>query len=160
MRRTRSFLACLLLGLILNVSHAQVAVGVEIPTDTTITLSEETLTFDLAAQGYPPESFPARYTAKEGEVEIKLFSNIAGGWALNVSLENGLVGPNNATIPVAQLATRVDGGSWQALAEKVTLLTSSGVGEETHTLELRLELLGNERPGTYQGVLSFSLTSL
>ena len=157
MRRTIiTLLTCVLLSL----THAQVAVGVEIPTDTTITLSEETLTFDLEAQGYPPESFPARYTSKEGEVKLKLFSNIAGGWALNVALASGLVGPNGVTIPVAQLATRVDGGSWQPLAAEVALLTSSGVGEETHTLELRLELIGNERPGTYQGVLSFSLTGL
>jgi hypothetical protein len=149
-----------LLGLI----NAQVGVGVEIPEGTTITLSSERVVFDLGVQGFPPPEFPYFYepTAPTEPVTLRLFSNISGNWQLEVSMSGGFTGAGGRVIPVTQLEYRLNGGSWLPMASRVALVSGSGASSayETHTLELRLKLVGNEAPGSYEGVLNFTFVQL
>lgn len=146
----------LTLALLTTLACAQVPVGVELPEGSVITLSEDKVSFEL--ESFPPPEFPAYYTLSDPLV-LRLYSNVSGSWTLEGDLGEGLVTAGGLTIPAAQLEYRLDGGLWFALAPRVVLLSGQGVSEgfESHSLELRLKLVGNERPGLYQGILDLSL---
>lgn len=146
----------------LLLSQAQLPVGAEVPAGSVLTLSEDKVVFDLVTQGYPPPAFPAFYTLSE-PIVISFFSNVDGNWTIEAGISGGLLSQNGALIPAAQLEYRLDGaGEWRPLGQRVVLLTrlSASAAYEKSLLELRLKLIGNERPGRYQGVLEFSLTGL
>jgi hypothetical protein len=141
-------------------AHAQVGFGVEIPDANAISISSELVLFDLATQGFPPPDFPHHYLPAEPAepLLVRLYSNITGGWILEADFAEGLVGSDGYLIPAAQLEYSFDGGPWFAFAPTVALYSSQGASEafEEHTLELRLQVIGNEAPGRYRGVLNFT----
>jgi hypothetical protein len=154
---------CLQLALILLCfagANAQMGFDLEIPQGSSISISSESVSFDLAAQGFPPPAFPHHYLPSEPAepLLISLYSNISGGWFLEADFADGLIGPDGNTIPAAQLEYRFDGGPWFEFAPKVALFSSQGASQtyEDHTLELRLRLVGSEAPGRYQGALNFT----
>lgn len=161
MKRVTAPLLLLVASVLLGTSSAQLGVGTEVPEASVITVSNELVRFDLAEQGYPPPDFPHYYlpSAPTEPVLIRLFSNYENGWILEADFATGLVGPAGREIPPGQLEYSLDGGPWLPFAPRVSLMTSQGASNsfEEHTLEFRLQLLGNEAPGTYRGVMSFIL---
>lgn len=154
-------LTLILLGLVASSGHAQVGFDIELPEGNMITISSESVLFDVASQGFPPPEFPHYYLPVE-PVEpllVRIFSNIPGGWVFEADFAGGLVGPDGNVLPAGQFEYRFDGGPWFAFAPKVALYSSQGatLAFEEHTLELRLQLLGNEAPGRYRGALNFTL---
>jgi hypothetical protein len=142
--------------------HAQVSLGATIPEGSALLLSHDEVVFDLSQTAFPPPSFPWVFepTAPEGPVEIQLYSNLEGGWALSVEFD-GLLSEEGALLLPSQVRYRLDGaGAWLPLGQLVTLLSGYGVSHDyqRHLLEFRLELMGNERPGAYAGTLVFSLS--
>lgn len=142
---------------------AQVPIGVNLPEGSALSLSAEEVVFDLAQAPYPPPSFPYAYgpTTPKDPLVLSLFSNLEGGWAVEVQAEP-LLAEGGKIIPPGQLEVRVDGGPWFPLGPRVVLLTGQGPsgGYRRHFLEFRLILTGREAPGVYRGVLVFSLSPL
>lgn len=155
----RLLLSCLASG----VAFAQLSLEVNIPEGSALRISHQEVSFDLEQVGFPPPAFPAYFgpTDPTVPISIELFSNIEGGWALTVGFA-GLVGEEGALLLPSQLEYRLDDGVWLSLGPSITLLTGQGasVGFAQHRLELQLQLLGNERPGAYEGTLVFSLVPL
>lgn len=141
-----------------SLAFSQVSVGAEVPGSSVITVSNDKVVFDLSGQAYPPAEFPAYYPLEES-IGVRLFSNVDGNWILNAELPSGLVSVGGNTILASQIEYSLDGGDWFALGPRVVLLSGSGLSSdyETHALELRLKLVGNERPGSYQGLLNLTL---
>lgn len=162
MRRLLSALAIAALGS--GLATAQVPVGVDLPEGSALTISHEVLTFDLTETPFPPASFPAFFepTDVEEPLELRLFSNLEGGWVVEMAFEGLLEGDSDAFIGPSQVEYRVDGGPWFELAPSVTLVNGQGAtdGYESHQIEFRLRLEGNESPGSYEGTLIFHLARL
>lgn len=161
MMRILVAIPCLAL-LLMGGAHAQLSFGATIPEGSALIVSHDDVEFDLSQTPYPPPSFPWSFepTAPEGPLEIQLYSNLDGGWALTVEFE-GLLSDDGALLLPSQVRYRLDGsGEWFPLGQVVTLLSGYGVSHDyqRHLLEFRLELMGNERPGAYAGTLVFSLT--
>lgn len=151
-----------LLGSLLFIAQAQLPVGADIPAGSVIKLSQDKVVFDLESQPYPPPKFPAYYELNE-PVVVSFFSNIDGNWNMEAGLSGGLVNQDGPAIPASQLEYRLNGfGEWRPLGQNIILLTrlSASAAYEEVLLELRLKLVGNERPGRYQGVLELTLTGL
>ncbi len=142
---------------------AQVPVGVNLPEGSALSLSAEEVVFDLAQKGYPPPTFPYPYdpTSPPGPLTLSVFSNVEGGWAVEV-LAEPLVAEGGKVLSPSQLEVRVDGGPWTALGPRTVLVTGSGPsgGYRRHLLEFRLVLTGSEAPGVYRGSLVFTLSRL
>jgi len=159
----RHLIAILSLAVLtLGNAHAQVSLGATIPEGSALLVSHDEVAFDLSQTAFPPPSFPWPFepTAPEEPIEIQLYSNLEGGWALTVEFD-GLLSDDGALLLPSQVRYRLDGaGDWFPLGQVVTLLSGYGVSHDyqRHLLEFRLELMGNERPGTYAGTLVFSLT--
>ncbi|GAB5601516.1 hypothetical protein FJNA_00400 [Thermus sp. FJN-A] len=151
-----------LLGLGL-VALAQVPIGVNLPEGSALTLSAEEVVFDLARTGYPPPTFPFAYapTAPSGPLTLSVFSNLEGGWTVEV-LAEPLVADGGKLLSPSQLEVRVNGGPWTPLGPRTVLLTGSGPsgGYQRHLVEVRLILTGQEAPGVYRGSLVFALSRL
>ena len=142
---------------------AQVPVGVNLPEGSALTLSAEEVVFDLAQGAYPPPSFPYAYapTSPRGPLTLSVFSNLEGGWAVEV-LAEPLIAEGGKLLSPSPLEVRVDGGPWMPLGPRTVLLTGSGPsgGYRRHLLEFRLVLTGQEAPGLYRGSLVFTLSRL
>lgn len=153
-------LLSVLLFIVAASSHAQVGFGIEIPDASAISLSSESVVFNLAEQGFPPPAFPHHYLPSEPAepLLVRLYSNLDSGWILEADFSAGLLNEAGHVLLPAQLEYRFDGGPWLEFASTVALYSSQGRSDafEEHTLELRLQLLGNEAPGRYQGVLNFT----
>ncbi|WP_457629867.1 hypothetical protein [Oceanithermus sp.] len=154
---------CLLAAFLFSLAWAQLPLQVEFPTGSSLQLSSRELSFDLSKSGFPPRELPAYYypQAAGGGTELRLFSNLAGGWALTAGLEP-LAGPGGNWLPPDRVEVRIDGGPWLPLSTAVVLLVGSGPtgGYQEHLVEFRLRVSGDELPGSYQGVLVFSLSRL
>jgi hypothetical protein len=151
-----------LAGIVLAVAFAQLPVGATIPEGSALVINHDQVVFDLSRTAFPPPSFPWTFepTAPQEPIELQLYSNLEGGWALTISFD-GLFGPDGDVLLPSQVRYRLDGaGDWFALAPAVTLVSGYGVSHDyqRYLLELQLQLFGNERPGTYEGTLIFSLT--
>lgn len=148
------------LGLLALVALAQVPVELQMPGGSALMLSSDRLVFDLRQTAYPPAEFPAYYpaTTPEGPLELRVFSNIDGGWFLSATL-TPLVSESGRAIDPDRIEMRVDGGIWFPLGNAVVLFVGQGPSEayERYLVELRLRLEGNERPGFYRGNLTFTL---
>ncbi len=148
---------------LLGFALAQVPIGVNLPEGSALSLSAEEVFFNLAQAPFPPPSFPYAYspTNPGGPLTLSLFSNVEGGWALEV-LAEPLVAEGGRLLSPSQLEVRVDGGPWVPLGPRVVLLTGSGptAGYRRHLLEFRLVLTGQEAPGVYRGSLVFTLSRL
>jgi hypothetical protein len=158
--RSLLLLACLVWG----AAQAQVSLEVNVPEGSALRISQAQLGLDLERVAFPPLAFPAYFevTDPAEPITIELFSSIAGGWKLRVEFAGLESEEGNLLLP-SQIVYRLNGaGDWLPLGPSVTLLTGQGVSTayERHTLELRLKLLGNERPGAYEGALVFSLAPL
>jgi len=141
---------------------AQLPLVVEFPEGAALEVSAGEVVFDLSAVGFPPPQLPAYYGPSAPErLELRVFSNLEGAWALEASCE-GLAGPEGAWLPADRLEVRLGGGPWLPLGADVVLWLGQGPtgGYRSWTLELRLRAEGDEAPGTYQGVLTFRLTRL
>jgi len=150
-------------AVLISLAAAQVPLQVEFPSGSSLQLSSQEVVFDLSKSGFPPRDLPAYYRPQEpeGALELRLFSNIEGGWLLTAKMDP-LARPDGEWLPPERLELRCDGGPWLPLSSAVVLLTGSGAtgGYQAHTIELRLKVLGDELPGSYQGVLVFSLSRL
>lgn len=162
--RSWLLLSCLVWG----VAFAQLQVEVVIPEGSALRIiSPAVVNFDLTRVAFPPLAFPAYFEATDpaAPITIELFSNIAGGWALTVDFE-GLVSDAGDVLLPSQIAYRLNGvngdGDWLPLGPSIRLLTGlvASTAYERHVLELRLQLFGNERPGSYEGTLVFRLVPL
>ena len=157
------YLVVILLACVLSTAGAQLGVGIELPEGSTLSLSAEAVTFDLRQAGYPPREFPAYYepTHPTEPVVLRLFSNIEGAWRLEAGFAEGLLREAGGAIPPDQLEYRLDGGPWLRFGHSVVMLEGHGLSEayDTHTIEFRIRLVGNERPGLYEGVLTFTLST-
>ncbi|GLV46967.1 hypothetical protein TJA_01430 [Thermus sp. LT1-2-5] len=153
----------LALALVLGFAWAQVPIGVNLPEGSSLSLSAEEVVFDLTQAPYPPPQFPYAYppTRPSGALSLRLFTNLEGGFALEVEA-TPLLSETGAEIPAAQVEYRLNGGPWIPLGPKVILLTGTGptAGYQTYALEFRLVLTGQEVPGTYRGSLLFTLSRL
>lgn len=142
---------------------AQVPVGVNLPEGSALALSAEEVVFDLERAGFPPPAFPHPYapTSPPGPLTLSVFSNVEGGWAVEVMAEP-LVAEGGRLLSPSQLEVRVNGGPWLPLGPKTVLLTGSGPsgGYQRYLLEFRLVLTGSEAPGVYRGSLVFTLSRL
>ncbi len=149
--------------LLVSLVAAQMPLQVEFPSGSSLQISSQEVAFDLSRSGFPPRDLPAYYRPQEpeGSLELRLFSNIEGGWSLAARMDP-LARSDGEWLPPGRLEVRCDGGPWLPLSSAVVLLTGSGVtgGYQAHTIELRLKVLGDELPGSYQGVLVFSLSRL
>ncbi|MDM7325329.1 MAG: hypothetical protein P3W93_010215 [Thermus sp.] len=142
---------------------AQVPIGVNLPEGTSLSLSAEEVVFDLTQSTFPPPSFPYAYppSAPQGPLTLRLFTNLGGGFAVEVEA-TPLLAEGGAQISPGQVEYRLNGGPWIPLGPKVVLLTGSGPtsGYQSHVLEFRLVLTGQEAPGIYRGSLLFTLSRL
>lgn len=142
---------------------AQVPIGVNLPEGTSLSLSTEEVVFDLTQSAYPPPSFPFAYapSVPQSPVTLRLFTNLEGGFALEVEA-TPLLAEGGAQIPAGQVEYRLNGGPWIPLGPKVVLLTGTGptAGYQSYVLEFRLVLTGQEVPGVYRGSLLFTLSRL
>ncbi|WP_240307566.1 hypothetical protein [Thermus caldifontis] len=149
--------------LVLSWALAQVPIGVNLPEGTSLSLSAEEVVFDLTQSPYPPPSFPFAYapSSPQGPVTLRLFTNLEGGFALEVEA-SPLLSEGGAQIPASQVEYRLNGGPWIPLGPKVVLLTGTGptAGYQSYVLEFRLVLTGQEVPGVYRGSLLFTLSRL
>jgi hypothetical protein len=147
----------------LALALAQVPIGVNLPEGTSLSLSAEEILFDLTQSAYPPPSFPYAYapTLPQGPLTLRLFTNLEGGFAVEVEA-TPLLAEGGAEIPPGQVEYRLNGGPWIPLGPKVVLLTGSGPtsGYQSYVLEFRLVLTGREVPGVYRGSLLFTLSRL
>lgn len=158
-KRSWLLLSCLVWG----VAFAQFSVQTNVPEGSTLRIGQQEISLDLGQVAFPPLAFPAYFdlTRPGSPITINLFSNIAGGWALRVNF-TGLESREDLLLP-SQIEYRLNGvGDWLPLGPSINLLNSYGASTdfENHRLELRLRLLGNERPGSYEGRLVFSLAPL
>lgn len=153
----------LVLLLVLGMALAQVPIGVNLPEGTSLSLNAEEVVFDLTQRNYPPPSFPFAYspTSPSGPLTLRLFTNLEGGFAVEVEA-SPLLAEGGAEIPASQVEYRLNGGPWIPLGPKVVLLTGSGptAGYQSYVLEFRLVLTGQEVPGVYRGSLLFTLSRL
>jgi len=148
---------------LLSLAWAQLPLQVEFPTGSSLQLSSREVVFDLSKSGFPPRDLPAYYYPVKPEegLSLRLFSNLTGGWALAASLEP-LADRNGNWLPPDRVEVRLDGGPWLPLSTAVVLMVGSGPtsGYQEHAIEFRLQVKGDELPGSYQGVLVFSLSRL
>ncbi|MFN4072382.1 MAG: hypothetical protein ACK4G4_03025 [Thermus sp.] len=148
---------------LLALALAQVPIGVNLPEGTSLSLSAEEVVFDLTQSPFPPPSFPYAYapTAPPGPLTLRLFTNLEGGFAVEVEA-TPLLAEGGAQIPSSQVEYRLNGGPWIPLGPKIILLTGSGptAGYQSYVLEFRLVLTGQEVPGVYRGSLLFTLSRL
>ena len=155
------FLAAALL--FCSLAWAQLPLQVEFPTGSSLELSSRDVVFDLRKTGFPPRELPAYYYPVEPAdgLSLRLFSNLEGGWVLTAGLEP-LAGRKGNWLPPERVEVRLDGGPWLPLSSGVVLMVGSGPtgGYQKHTIEFRLQVRGDELPGSYQGVLVFSLSRL
>jgi len=146
-----------------TLAWAQLPLQVEFPAGSSLQLSNKNIIFNLEKNGFPPRELPAYYYPVEPAegLELRLFSNLEGSWTLSAGLEP-LLGDNEKWLLPERIEVRMDGGPWLPLSSSVVLLAGSGPtgGYQIHTVEFRLRIEGDELPGSYQGVLIFSLSRL
>jgi len=142
---------------------AQLPLQLEFPAGSSLQISSREIVFDLSKSGFPPRELPAfYYPVKPAEgLNLRLFSNLDGGWALAAELQP-LVARDGNWLSPENVEVRLDNGPWLSLASEVSLLIGSGPtgGYREHKIEFRLLVRGDELPGSYQGVLVFSLSRL
>lgn len=141
-------------------AQGQPLLGLSVPEGSALTLSADTVVFDLRDAAYPPAAFPAWYAPSRptAPVTLDLFTNIESSWLVVAGFE-GLLREDGTALPADRIEFRVDGGPWVPFGRSTTLATGRGAtpGYLHYDLEFRLRLEGDERPGVYQGVLLFSL---
>jgi len=146
-----------------SLAWAQLPIQVEFPSGSALQLSSQEVVFDLRKSGFPPRELPTYYypVAPLEGLGLRLFSNIEGGWALTAEMEPLAAKDGNWLSP-GRVEVRLDGGPWLSLSSAVALLVGSGPtgGYQEHAVEFRLLVRGDELPGSYQGVLVFSLSRL
>jgi len=146
-----------------SLAWAQLPIQVEFPSGSSLQLSSLEVVFDLRKSGFPPRELPAYYlpVAPKSGLQLRLFSNIEGSWALTAKMEP-LAAKDGNWLSSGRMEVRLDGGPWLPLSSEVVLLLGSGPsgGYQEHAVEFRLFVKGDELPGSYQGVLVFSLSRL
>ena len=149
----RALLAGLFLGLAPALAHATLILQTLIPETVAIRTPTTQIAFEL--KDYPPKAFPATYPASNlegGVLPVQVFSNAPGVWSLLLQIPD-LKDPGGALLlPARQVLYRVNGGLWlRADGTPQIVYTQTGpTGDwQEIRLEFALELLGNERPGTY-----------
>jgi hypothetical protein len=163
--KTLSMLLLLLLslGLAQEPLAVPLGVGVTIPQGSILSLSHDRIAFDLGQAVYPPREFPAYYgkTSPTEPLELRLFSNMEGSWALHVETTGLFTTTGEAILP-SQLEYRLDDGPWLSLGPSIELFSGRGASQafERYTLDLRLKITGAEAAGFYEGLLIFRLTGL
>jgi hypothetical protein len=111
--------------------------------------------FDLAGPNYPPVTFPAIFpaTSPEGGVfPVQVYSNASGVWSLLLEVPEMRDDAAGASIPASQLLYRINGGLWlRADGTPQVIYTQDGptVGWFELKIEFAIELVGNERAGSY-----------
>lgn len=166
-RQTLGFVASTLALLLAANAHTQVGVGVEIPESGTMTVSHSTVLFDLASDGYPPASFPAYYLPTDPDpqsdhMSFSVFSNL-GNWTVDVVFPGLYNELDNVILAPDRLEYSTDEGTtWHAFSLGANTLVQNLDGSAsavTVPFMIRLRLVGDEAPGSYSGVLTFSLVT-
>lgn len=145
----------LLLGPQVALGQATWLVESLIPETLSIRVPSTTITFGVDDAAYPPESFPATYSATEpegGTLPVQVFSNADGVWNLMLEVPDLLSDVGAGALPASQVLYRVNGGVW-VRADGGPQVIYSHVGPTIGWLELTidfaLELTGAETAGTY-----------
>ncbi|MCS7217556.1 MAG: hypothetical protein NZ846_01035 [Thermus sp.] len=149
----RPWLASLALLLAPALAQATWIVQTLIPETIALRTPTTEIAFDL--KDYPPKSFPAIYPASNlegGVLPVQVFSNAPGVWSLLLQIPD-LKDPGGALLlPARQVLYRVNGGLWLR-ADGTPQIVYTQAGPTAGWLEIRLEfaleLLGNERAGSY-----------
>ncbi len=149
----RALLAGLFLWLAPAVAQATWIVQTLIPETIAIRTPTTQIAFEL--KDYPPKAFPATYPASNlegGVLPVQVYSNAPGVWSLLLQIPD-LRDPNGGVLlPAKQVLYRVNGGLWLR-ADGTPQIVYTQAGPTGDWLEIRLEfaleLLGNERAGSY-----------
>lgn len=151
--RTRCWLTGLILLLAPALAQATWIVQTLVPETIALRTPTTQIAFDL--KDYPPKSFPATYPASNlegGILPVQVFANAPGVWSLLLQIPD-LQDQNGALLlPAKQILYRVNGGLWLR-ADGTPQIIYTQAGPTGDWLEIRLEfaleLLGNERAGSY-----------
>ncbi|GAB5602962.1 hypothetical protein FJNA_14870 [Thermus sp. FJN-A] len=149
----RTVLAGLLLWLAPALAQATWIVQTLIPETVALRTPTTQIAFEL--KDYPPKTFPATYPASNlegGVLPVQVFSNANGVWSLLLQIPD-LKDPNGELLlPARQVLYRVNGGLWLR-ADGTPQIVYTQTGPTGDWLEIRLEfaleLLGQERAGSY-----------
>lgn len=126
--------------------------------------------FDLSDELYPPPEFPSYYSPRhenldwDGVIHLDVNANL-GSWLVTAEFHGLVNEQDNVLLPASQLQYRVDESEqWESFVLGNTTLLMGVPGQldaatESHTLQLRLEVTGQETPGSYTGTLLFTLSS-
>lgn len=157
-----------IIGLLLgSKAVAQISVGAEFPETTSLSISHSMVSFDLASASYPPASFPAYYYPTEPDpvsdsMTFTVFTNLES-WSVDVDFPGLFNELDNAALPVDRLEYSTNGGStWHAFALGGNTIVQGLARTEsyaTYDFAIRLRVEGDEAPGTYIGVLTFTLAT-
>lgn len=144
-----------ILGPPLAVAQATWQVESLIPDVISIRVPTTTIAFQPQQQVYPPEQFPARYSAtlpEGGVLPVQVFSNAEGIWNLILEVPALLNESGTGSIPASQVLYRVNDGIWvRADGNPQIIFTHPGptLGWMEIRIEFALELQGNELAGEY-----------
>jgi len=145
----------LLLGPQVALGQATWLVESLIPETLSIRVPSTTITFGVEGADYPPEAFPAIYSATEpsgGTLPVQVFSNAEGVWNLMLEVPDLLSVEGAGGLPASQVLYRVNGGIWvRADGGPQVIYTHVGptIGWLELTVDFALELTGSETAGTY-----------
>ena len=114
------------------------------------------VTFDINAGNYPPQTFPARYTASPQAFSV--FSNSTRPWTVQMEVHSQ---PDAAgrTLPGKQMHYRVNGGPWLDVTgtPQVVLSRAGPSGDWLPlSIEFALDLTGAEAGGSYLFDVAFT----
>ena len=149
----RALLLSLALAMAPALAQATWIVQTLIPEAVALRTPTTPIVFEL--KDYPPKTFPATYPASNlegGVLPVQVFANTPGVWSLLLQIPD-LKDPSGALLlPARQVLYRVNGGLWLR-ADGTPQIVYTQTGPTPGWLEIRLEfaleLLGQERAGSY-----------